>query len=139
MMWRCCKCGRDEENQPAVVVAGAVEDGDEFMVAGLGPVDRGPPRSQNGFSSSTAKKYACGVGMSAKFGLEDDLIKHHIRKYLQDHTDVQQLWNSVATAEATDLADRVPSDACVARVHFTVEEKPEDFDAVVDNRNGTAH
>ena len=56
-----------------------------------------PPEShEKGFSDKSAEKYARAVAMIAKFGLEDDLIKDHIQKYLEAHADIQQLWNSVA-------------------------------------------
>ena len=40
-----------------------------------GVAEEGDPVSQNGFSDKTAMKYAHGVAVSAKFGLNDDLIK----------------------------------------------------------------
>ena len=128
----CCNFGKTEKNQPAP--GGAAEDGegDEFMAAG--PESRGPPESQKDFSDKAARKYARGVAVSAKFGLEDDLIKHHIEKYLKENEDVQELWNKVATAvpgvEATDggarSGSRVPQP-----VTLVEEEKPEDCDAVI--------
>ena len=72
--------------------------------------------------------------MSAKFGLEDYLIKYHIQMYLKKHPDVQQLWNSVATivpgVEAMDdINDEINGTQASLRVTVVEEEKPEDFNA----------
>ena len=127
----CCNFGKTEIKQPAP--GGSVEDGegDEFMAAG--PKSRGPPESQKGFSDKAARKYARGVAVSAKFGLEDDLIKHHIEEYLKENEDIQELWNKVATAvsdaEATDDGATARSGSRVP-VNQVEEDDPEDSDAV---------
>ena len=60
----------------------------------------GVVESQKGFSDKTAMKYAQGVAVSAQFGLEDDLVRFHIKSYMDDHQEVLQQWRSVVVADS---------------------------------------
>ena len=104
----CCICCSNEKNDKRRCdreeIDGAVEE------------------SQNGFSNKAAKKYSRGVAVSAKFGLEDNLINHHIKVYLEENEDIQNLWIKMAEALKASHGGAAPVN----------EEKREYFDVVED-------
>ena len=115
----CCNFGKTEIKQRTPA--------DESRVA-----EEGDPVSQNGFSDKTAMKYAHGVAVSAKFGLNDDLIKSHIQKYLKEDEDAQKLWKEVVTAVPGVEASDGGAARSGSRVHVNLveEENPADSDAI---------